>query len=98
LKPRKPPTELTSYRPISFLPIVFKFCEKLLLKRPVKIVENNGFFRNHQFGFRERCPTIEQTHRIVQRIIEALENKQCCSAALLDISQAFDKVWHTGLL
>jgi hypothetical protein len=28
----------------------------------------------------------------------ALENKQYCSAAFLDISQAFDKVWNTGLL
>jgi hypothetical protein len=29
---------------------------------------------------------------------EALENKQYCSVAFLDISQAFDKVWRTGLL
>jgi retron-type reverse transcriptase len=29
---------------------------------------------------------------------QALENKQCCSAAFLDISQEFDKLWHTGLL
>jgi hypothetical protein len=42
--------------------------------------------------------TIEQTHRIVQRINEALERKQYCSAAFLDITQAFDRVWHTGLL
>jgi retron-type reverse transcriptase len=42
--------------------------------------------------------TIEKTHRIVQRINEAVENKQYCSAAFLDISQAFDKVWHTGLM
>jgi hypothetical protein len=34
----------------------------------------------------------------VQRINDALENKQYCSAAFLDISQAFDKVWHIGLL
>jgi hypothetical protein len=34
----------------------------------------------------------------VQNINEALENKQYCSAAFLDISQAFDKVRHTGLL
>jgi hypothetical protein len=34
----------------------------------------------------------------VQRINEALGNKQYCSAAFLDISQAFNKVWHTGLL
>jgi hypothetical protein len=27
-----------------------------------------------------------------------LESKRYCSAAVIDISQAFDKVWHTGLL
>jgi hypothetical protein len=36
--------------------------------------------------------------RIVQRINEAIETNQYCSAAFLDISQAFVKVWHTGLL
>jgi hypothetical protein len=40
----------------------------------------------------------EQTHCVVQRIHKALETKQYYSAAFLDISQAFDKVWHTGLL
>jgi hypothetical protein len=29
---------------------------------------------------------------------KALENKQYCSAAFLDISQTYDKVWHIGLL
>jgi hypothetical protein len=62
------------------------------------VVENNRLLPNHQFGFRQRHSTTEQTHRIVQRKNEALENKQYCSAAFLDISQAFDKVWHTGLL
>jgi hypothetical protein len=29
---------------------------------------------------------------------EALENKQYCSTAYLDLSQSIDKIWHTGLL
>jgi hypothetical protein len=37
-------------------------------------------------------------HRAVHQIKEALEIKQYYSAAFLDITQAFDKVWHTGLL
>ena len=53
---------------------------------------------NHQFGFRQRHSTIHQTHRLVHKINEALEAKEYCSAAFLDISQAFDKVWHPGLL
>jgi hypothetical protein len=32
----------------------------------------------------------------VHKINEALEIKKYCSAAFLDISQAFDRVWHTG--
>jgi hypothetical protein len=53
------------------------------------MVENNGLIPNHQFSFRQRHSTIEQTHRIVW-INEALENKQYCSAACLYISQAFN--------
>jgi hypothetical protein len=98
LKPGKPPNELISYRPISILPIVSKVFEKLLLQRLLPIVEIKRLIPNHQFGFRQRHSTLEQTHRDVKKINEALENKQYCSAAFLDISQAFDKVWHTGLL
>jgi hypothetical protein len=46
------------------------------------MVENNRLIPSRQFGFRQRRSTIEQTHRIVQRINEALENKQYCSVAL----------------
>jgi hypothetical protein len=45
------------------------------------VVENKRLIPNHQFGFRQRYYTIEQAHRIVQRINEVLENKQYCSAA-----------------
>jgi hypothetical protein len=92
LKPGKP------NRPISLLPIVSKIFEKLLLKRLFPMVENNRLISNHQLGFRQRHSTIEQTHRIVRRINEAFENKQYCSAAFLNISQVFNKVWQTGLL
>jgi hypothetical protein len=98
LKAGKPPNELTFYWPIRLLPIVLKGFEKLLLTRLLPIVENNRLILNRQFDFRQRHSTIEQTYRIVQRINKAFENKQYSSAAFLDISQVFDKVWHTGLL
>jgi hypothetical protein len=98
LKPGKPPKELTSYRPISLLLSVSKVFEKLLLKGLLPVVENNRSVPNHQFGFRQRYFTVEQTGRIVKRRNESLETNLYCSAAFLDISQAFDKVWHTGLL
>jgi hypothetical protein len=43
-------------------------------------------------------PPLNKTHRIVHKINEASEHKAYCSAAFLDISQAFYKVWHIGLL
>jgi hypothetical protein len=86
----KHPNKLTSYPPIDLLPIVSKVFEKFLLKRLLPIVEINRLIPNHQFGFRQRRSTIEQTHRIVRKTTEALENKQYSSAAFLGISQAFD--------
>jgi hypothetical protein len=97
LKPGKPPHEITSYRPISLLPVISKVFEKLL-NRILPLVASHSLIPAHQFGFRKRHSTIEQTHRVVQQIQAALETKQYWSAAFLDISQACDKVWHTGLL
>jgi hypothetical protein len=75
LMPGKPPNKLTSYRPVSLLSTASKVSEKLLLKRFFPMVENSGLIPSDQFGFREKHSTIEQTHRIVRRINEALENK-----------------------
>jgi hypothetical protein len=80
------------------LPIASKVFEKLLLKRLLPLVEHANLIPNNQFGFRPKHSTIEQTHRFIRVLNDALDNSQYCSAAFLDISQAFDKFWHTGLL
>lgn len=97
-KPGKNATELQSYRPISLLPILSKLFEKILLKRLRPILHNKKLIPEHQFGFRIQHGTVEQVHRVIDKISKDLEGKRYCSAAFLDISQAFDKVWHTGLL
>jgi hypothetical protein len=94
----KPGKLLNEFCPISLLRIVSKVFEKLSVKRLLPIVEINRSISNNQFGFRQTHSTIEQTHRVVRKINEALENKRYCSAAHLDISHAFDKVWRTGFL
>lgn len=97
-KPGKIATELQSYRPISLLPILSKVFEKTLLKRLRPVLHSKKLIPDHQFGFRIQHSTVEQVHRVVDKISKDLEGKRYCSAAFLDISQAFDKVWHTGLL
>ena len=97
-KPGKPTDELTSYRPISLLQILSKVFEKVFIKKIQVILENSKVIPDYQFGFRNGHGTIEQIHRIVHKINNDLENRRYCSAAFLYIAQAFDKVWHTGLL
>lgn len=97
-KPGKPPTQTSSYRPISLLPLMSKIFEKLLLTRIHETVDLDQIIPNYQFGFRQHHSTIHQGHRIVNTIMETLETKRVCTTVCLDIKQAFDKVWHMGLL
>lgn len=97
-KPGKDPTNAASYRPISLLPISSKLLEILFLKRLMPEVAKAELIPSHQFGFRAKHGTIEQVHRLVTTINNSFERKEYSSAAFLDISQAFDRVWHDGLL
>jgi len=92
LKPGKNPENVKSYRPISLLPILSKVFEKLLLFRLKPIIERKELIPNHQFGFRNQHATIEQAHRVYNKILASLEEKKYCSGVFLDITQAFDKV------
>lgn len=51
-----------------------------------------------QFEFRNEHSTIDQVHRVITVIEKALEENKYCPAVFLDVSQAFDRVWHQGLI
>ncbi|CAK1544722.1 unnamed protein product [Leptosia nina] len=97
-KAGKPANEKTSYRPISLLPTISKLFEKILLDRIMPYLVERKIIPDHQFGFRRQHGTIEQVHRVCEYIRSTLEQKEYCSAAFLDVQQAFDRVWHKGLL
>ncbi|CAH2092754.1 unnamed protein product [Euphydryas editha] len=97
-KPGKPAHETSSYRPISLTPVLSKLWEKIFLVRLSKCINERDIIPQHQFGFRKHHLTVEQVHRVYDSIRHCLETKQYCSAAFLDIQQAFDRVWHKGLL
>ena len=73
LKPTKPPTEVTSYRPISLLPIISKTLEKLLLLKLTNGQHYQDWLSEHQFGFRKAHSTTQQCHRLADNINRALE-------------------------
>jgi len=94
-KPGKPPTEASSYRPISLSPIMFKVFERL--RRLDEKIRIDGLLPLHQFGFRNNHSTIQQCHRVFNKIKESIEGKKMCISVFLDI-QVSDKLWHRGLL
>jgi hypothetical protein len=65
------------------LQVVIKMVDQLKLRVICMVVGKQSITPT---GFRQRHSTIEQTQRIIQRMNEALENKQYCSATFLDIS------------
>ncbi|KAH8266530.1 hypothetical protein KR018_007735, partial [Drosophila ironensis] len=97
-KPGKPEKNPVSYRPITLLPSISKVFERLIAARIVRIMESRGIVPGHQFGFRAGHGTVEQLHRVVEQILVAFDRKEYCNAIFLDIREAFDRVWHTGLL
>lgn len=98
LKPDKPPEDAKSYRPISLLPIPSKLLERIMLSRIMHIIGEENVIPGYQFGFRAKHGTIDQIHRLAEKITQVFEDKEYCTAVFLDISQAFDRVWHDGLL
>lgn len=94
----KPAHETGSYRPISLTPVLSKLWERIFLVRLKSHIDDCGVIPSHQFGFRKSHSTTEQVHRVHDTIRQCFEHKLYCSAAFLDVQQAFDRVWHKGLL
>ena len=55
------------------------------------------FHNSLEFGLRKGHSTIQQCHRLTDIILKAFEDRKYCPAVFLDVSQAFDKVWHPDL-
>ncbi|XP_024085387.1 ethanolamine kinase isoform X2 [Cimex lectularius] len=69
-----------------------------LPKRLIPISNSHNTLPVHQFGFRHLHSAIQQGLQVINTIFSAIENKYYCSAVFLDVTEAFDRVWHPGLL
>ena len=88
----------SNYRPISLLPVCGKILEKIVFDGLYAFLNNNKLISNQQSGFRPGDSTINQLISITTKIYEAMEDLDETRALFLDISKAFDKVWHEGLI
>ena len=90
----------SNYRPISLLPIFGKMFEKLVYDSLYSHLVFCNLLNPNQSGFRPGDSTVNQLISITHTIFKAFD----CNPSLdvrsvyLDISKAFDKVWHNGLI
>ena len=87
-----------NYCPVSLLSVVNKVFEKLVNNRFVDHLEKCGLFSDFQYGFRSSRSTADLLTVVSDRIVRAFNRSGATRAVALDISKAFDRVWHAGLL
>ena len=91
---------VNNHRPLSLLPVFGKIFEKLIFNEIYSFLDREKLFYTNQSGFRPSDSCVKQllikTHKIFSSFdwILSLE----VHSIFLDISKAFNKVWHEDLL
>lgn len=88
----------TSQRPITLLSCLSKLMEKIINRRLQEYLETINFYNPTQSGFRANHCTLDNLCRLEYHAQMAIFERKYCVAVFLDISKAFDRVWHHGLL
>ena len=93
-----PETEKSNFRPISLLPTLSKICESVMHERLFKHCIENDLISHKQAAYLKGDSTVSQLLYIVHNIRKCWTDNRIMQGVFLDVSSAFDKVWHSGLL
>ena len=86
-------------RPVSLLPVCSKVFERLLYINMFSFFfSENDLISPKQSGFRPGESCTNQLLSTVHKILSAFNDSHKVRGVFLDISKAFDRVWHEGLL
>ena len=93
-------TLVKNYRPISLLPIFSKIFERVIYNSIFNYFISNKLFTLSQSAFLPGDSCIAQLLSIIHEIQTAFDENPLADVGgiFLEISKAFDKVWHEGLL
>ena len=91
-------TNPKNYRPISLISIQGKLMEKIINKKLNEYLVLNNVISPFQSGFRRGDSTVNQLLLMNHEFSKALDENKEIRIVFCDISRAFDRVWHKGLL
>ena len=88
-----------NYHPVGLLSVVSKVFKKPVNNKIVDYLEKCFFFfSDFQYGFRSSRSTAYLLIGVSDRIAGAFNRSEATLAVALDISKAFNRVWHADLL
>ena len=87
-----------NYYPVSLIFVVSKVLEKLANNSIVDHLEKCALFSDLQYDFRSSRSTADLLTVVSDRIAVAFNRSRATRVVTLDISKAFNRVWHAGLL
>ena len=94
-KPGKPVGDPKSYQPISLLCVPYKILERLIYACVEPLID--PLLPKEQAGFQRGKSTVDQFVLLTQNIEDSFEAKKKASAVFIDLTAAYDTVWHRGL-
>ena len=94
-KPGKPVGDPKSYRPMSLLCVPYKILKRLIYAHIKPLI--NPLLPKEQAGFRREKSTVDQVVLLTQNIEDSFEAKKKAGAVFIDLTAAYDTVWHRGL-
>ena len=94
-KPGKPMGDPKSYQPISLLCVPYKILERLIYACVEPLID--PLLPKEQAGFRRGKSTVDQVVLLTQNIEDSFEAKKKTGAVFINLTAAYDTVWHRGL-
>ena len=88
----------SNYRPISLISVVGKVFECLLNQSLLEYLEFNNLLSDAQYGFRHARSTGDLLSFRTGHLSFVFKKRGEAFVVALDISKAFDRIWHKGLL
>jgi hypothetical protein len=85
---------MSNYRPISLLTSFSKIFEKVMYEKLYQHLIDNNILVNEQFGFRTYSSTDKATCKLLNKILNALNNKLMVRGTFCDLEKVFDCVNH----